>query len=129
MTVADVLRWTVLALSVPAAVYDLRERRVPNFISLPALAAGIALALFGGTDVATLTVIPVLLVAWSAGWIGGGDAKMLVALGLAFGAGPVAAIVALAGLAALAARRPMPGAALALPVAAAVEVLRWLRPG
>lgn len=117
MAVDDVLRLIVLALAVPAAAWDVRERRIPNFISLPALAIGLAVFALGGTPPEALLVLPVLFASWSAGWIGGGDAKLLMSLGLVFGLWPVAIATVAAALAALVARRPMPGAAFALPAA------------
>ncbi len=116
--IAEILRWTVLVLTVPAAVWDVKERRVPNLISLPALCAAAGAAALGGLDVTALIALPVILAAWQAGWMGGGDAKILMALAIAFGPAPVVIATGAAGLAALLARRPMPGAAFALPAAA-----------
>lgn len=118
MLIGDVFRLTILTLSIPAAILDVRERRIPNFLSLPALAVGVAAfaldAARGFAHVEALLALPVLFIAWSAGWIGGGDAKLLMALALAFGPWPVALGVGAAGLAALIFRKPMPGAAFAL---------------
>ncbi len=126
MDVANVLRLTILALSVPAIAFDVRERRIPNFLTMPALAVGLAVFVLDtvrvGLQPDVLLVLPTLFLAWSADWIGGGDAKLLIALALTFGPWPVAVAAVAAGLAALVAGRPMPGAAFALPAALAV----WL---
>lgn len=125
MGVANALRLAVLALALPAAVWDVRERRIPNFLTLPALAVAAAAFVLDGARLEAMLVLPVLFVSWSAGWIGGGDAKLLMALALAFGPGPAALATAVAGLAALAARRPMPGAVFALPAALGFWLWGW----
>lgn len=122
MTIVDVMRYTILFLSVPAAVWDVAERRIPNFISLPALALALAVFVLAGEDNALgLLAVPVVFASWTAGWVGGGDAKLLMALALAFGPWPVVIATAASGLAALLARRSMPGAVFALPA-----VLIWI---
>ena len=124
MDIVNVLRLTVLALAVPAAVWDWCERRIPNFLSLPALAVGLVVFVrIGFTD--TLLVLLVLFAAWTWSWIGGGDAKLLMAVALAFGPLPVVVALVLAGLAALIARRPVPGAVFALPAALGFWLWGW----
>lgn len=59
-------------------VYDFRYRRGPNEITLPLMLIGI-LANFPGTPALWLGSI-LLLTAWGSGWMGGGDAKLWVAL-------------------------------------------------
>ncbi|MDR7574153.1 MAG: prepilin peptidase [Armatimonadota bacterium] len=129
MGLINVLRLVVLALALPAAVWDVWERRIPNFLSLPALAVAAAAFVLDGARLEAMLVLPVLFVSWSAGWIGGGDAKLLMALALAFGPWPAALATAVAGLAALAARRPMPGAVFALPAALGVWLWGWFAGG
>ncbi|MDR7615604.1 MAG: A24 family peptidase [Armatimonadota bacterium] len=111
----EVLRGIVLVLSIPAAYFDWRWRRIPNFLSLPALAAGLlAFVLSGGDPLAVLAAL-VIFSAWSFGWIGGGDTKLLMAYGLAFGPWPPALAAGLAGFFALLLRRSVPGAIFAIP--------------
>lgn len=129
MELVAILRWAVLGLSIPAAAWDVSVRRVPNFLSIPALVLGgaafsISLASEGETALMALLVIPAVFIAWTSGWVGGGDAKLLMAQGLAFGPWPVVLAVSAAGLAALLARRPVPGAAFALPAVAVMWLWR-----
>jgi len=77
-----------------SAVTDIRGGKIYNWITYPAMALGlIGHALFGGLSageesiglfgsLAGLAVgfLPLVL-AWSAGWIGGGDAKLMGAIG------------------------------------------------
>jgi prepilin peptidase CpaA len=88
---------TLLTLLVVIGWFDVRERRVPN-----PLVAGIAglYALAVATSALPLTPLADLAVAgiflavgvalWLPGWLGGGDAKLLAALGL--WAGPARAL-------------------------------------
>ena len=81
----------LLALILLAGVSDLRTRRIPNALTVTAL--GIALALRGATGVEPLasglagasiafaTAVPLVLL----GGLGGGDAKMLAAVGAFLG--------------------------------------------
>ena len=70
-----------------AAWTDVGRRRVPNALTLPALAAGVALhaAVAGwsgaGASLAGALVALVLVPGWLAGWMGAGDVKLLMALG------------------------------------------------
>lgn len=77
--------------------YDARYRKVPNFITFPMLILAVVLHPYP----AGFLVWPVFLTTWKLGHIGGGDAKVLMALSVIFG--PVAAMLAmlLGGLVAL----------------------------
>jgi Flp pilus assembly protein protease CpaA len=119
------LKAAIFAAAVAAAAFDVRRRRVPNWISLPALAASLILIPLSGRWEGLLAW-PVLYAAWSAGWIGGGDAKLLMAVAAAFGVEAAAASLAAAGLAAWAARRPVPGAAFAPAAILILEAAGWL---
>ena len=73
-------------------VTDLRERKIFNVVTYPALAAGFILALaFGGVPGAELALFGAAvgalpaLVAFLAGALGGGDVKLLAALGALVG--------------------------------------------
>lgn len=75
-----------------ATATDLRSRRIPNRLTIPAAALGLALqaglygwpglqrAAFGCALGFALLLVPCLL-----GWIGGGDVKLLAAVGAAQG--------------------------------------------
>ncbi len=73
--------------------YDWKERRIPNWVTLPGLGAGLALhGVLGGTD-GVLTALwgaavgaAVLILPNIMGWVGGGDLKLLAAVGALMGA-------------------------------------------
>jgi prepilin peptidase CpaA len=92
---------TVLALVVLAIVTDVRAGRIPNAVTAPAALAGFALnGLYFGArglcdSAAGLVVVVALLVApFALGGIGGGDVKLMGAVGALLG--PRAGLVALA---------------------------------
>lgn len=71
-----------------AAAVDARTRRIPNVISLPLAAAGIAYAVTGGAVVGPggaalglLAGFGLLVVPYAIGAMGGGDVKLLAAVG------------------------------------------------
>lgn len=77
----------VLAYAALAAGWDLRERRIPNWLSGLALAAGLGVAV-GGAGVAltdaligALVGFVALLVPFSLGVVGGGDVKYVAVVG------------------------------------------------
>lgn len=72
------LALSLLVYAVAASLYDLRTRRVPIWVTLPVLAAGI-LAYFPGA-LETWLVCAILFGGWKMGWLGGGDAKLWMAL-------------------------------------------------
>lgn len=59
-------------------VYDLRYRRVPNWITLPLMLIGIV-ANFPGAP-ALWIGSSLMLTAWGSGWMGGGDVKLWIGL-------------------------------------------------
>jgi len=67
-----------VALTIAVSLYDFHFRRVPNWVTLPLLLAGI-ICHFPGT-VETCLACVLLFMAWHAGWMGGGDAKLWMAL-------------------------------------------------
>jgi prepilin peptidase CpaA len=80
MTAATIV---LLLVTAAAAVTDVRTRRIPNVLTGFAALAAIALSAFGGPS-AVLTCIVVMIaafvagsVAFSAGWLGGGDVKLI----------------------------------------------------
>ncbi|NMC14469.1 MAG: prepilin peptidase [Chloroflexi bacterium] len=68
--------WAILC-----AVFDLRKREVPNWLTLPVLVGAIGWRLFNPDAYAFLLAL-VTLTLWLLGWLSGGDAKGLMALGL-----------------------------------------------
>jgi prepilin peptidase CpaA len=83
---------TVLAFITLCIILDIRTRRIPNQLSGPAMLAGVLLngLYFGGPGVLTsLTGFAVtllaLLWAFALGGIGGGDVKMMAAVGALVG--------------------------------------------
>lgn len=80
------------ALLMPAAVYDLRTRRIPNWLCLAGMLLGVALhvsytGLSGaGESLGGLALALVLgFLLFSIGWLGAGDAKLLGAVGAVVG--------------------------------------------
>jgi prepilin peptidase CpaA len=88
----SVARCVLLGVSAVAAVTDARTGRIPNALTLPALACGLAAAFAerGSFGLAAslagallCAVVPLLL--FSRGAMGGGDAKLLAAAGALLG--------------------------------------------
>jgi len=78
----------VLTIVTLAALNDVRHRRIPNHLTIPAVAIAVAArALFGGSeglfDSLTGMAIAggVLLPGWLMGWMGAGDVKLVAAVG------------------------------------------------
>jgi len=67
----------LLLLAVFLAVYDLRTQRVPNWVTLPLLVAGLRLQFPGAPE--TWLGCLLLFSAWHLGVLGGGDAKLWMA--------------------------------------------------
>jgi prepilin peptidase CpaA len=84
-----VIEWTAIgAVSAIAAVCDLRTGRIPNALTLGALLAGLAFSAVDGAGWGLLTSLAgcavglaVLLPIFAFGGMGGGDVKLLAALG------------------------------------------------
>jgi Flp pilus assembly protein protease CpaA len=64
-----------MLLALAAGVWDLRTGRVPNLLTLPAMAAGLLLR-FPPDPEAVLTTLAIALLFWGLGVTGGGDAKL-----------------------------------------------------
>jgi prepilin peptidase CpaA len=82
------------------SVFDLRDRKVPNALSGPAIVAGLALhTAFGGwrglgdSAFAGLAAGALFLVFWIAGGMGAGDVKLMAAIGCITGFGPLGAVL------------------------------------
>lgn len=88
----EVMRYFLLLLVIPAAIFDVWQRRVPNWITLPALLVAIGLNLFlfetpglwfslEGVGLALLIYFPLYLLRG----MGAGDVKLMAAIGAAVG--------------------------------------------
>lgn len=89
-----------------SAVYDVGSRRIPNFLTLPGLAFGLALHGFlgGWRDSATaalgaLVCGLIFLVFHLAGGMGAGDVKLMAAVGCLAGFSRIAPLLVFTGLA------------------------------
>jgi prepilin peptidase CpaA len=83
---------TVVVLVALSAAIDVRVRRIPNLVSAPAIVAGLALnALYFGAEglgaslAGLLAATAVLVPPFALGGIGGGDVKMMGAVGALLG--------------------------------------------
>jgi len=79
-----------------ASLYDLRTRRIPNKLTLPAILCGLALHLVRGgpaelglSALAGLIAGGVFLLFFMAGGMGGGDVKLMTAVGCLAGSGNI----------------------------------------
>lgn len=79
-----------IAVAVTAAVKDVRSMQIPNWLTFPGMAAGLALGLAGGEFRRTAVSLGACLAAgfflWLFGCFGEGDAKLFAALGSLAGA-------------------------------------------
>ncbi len=76
---------SALVIALIAAVWDLRWRRIPNWLTMAGLASGIAWQVTQGSPreagLGCLLAIVVYLPLWLVGGRGGGDLKLMAALG------------------------------------------------
>lgn len=86
-----------VAIGLTGCATDIASRRVPNALTIPAVGVGVAAhALVGGLPGASaallggLVGLAVFLPVFALGGMGGGDVKLMAALGAWIGAGPVA---------------------------------------
>ena len=109
----DTHQWIAVAIivgiTIAAAVIDFRSRRLPNWFTIPVLVSGVlfhvitgGLAGLGTALGGFATGFGILMVLWLIGGGGGGDVKLMGALGAWLGATSTVFVVILsAGLAAL----------------------------
>ncbi len=106
MTPLALLNVSVLTALVAAAAYmDLKERRIPNAVTVPGLFAGLTIgalmqggfpsAALAGSAVALLISLPL----YALGGIGAGDAKLFTAVGAFVGTGGLLSVFIYGGLA------------------------------
>ena len=93
MTNSFAIQSAVIAISMIACITDLRTRRIPNVLTFGAAIAGLVahIALDGASGALTaaggwLTGLLIFLPFFALGGMGGGDVKLLAALGAWFGA-------------------------------------------
>lgn len=84
-----------LAFAVTGSVFDLRNRRIPNLLTLPGIVLGLLLHLvldgwsgLGHSALAGVIAFVVFLIFWLAGGMGAGDVKLITATGCILG-GPM----------------------------------------
>jgi Flp pilus assembly protein protease CpaA len=73
--IANSVLITLLAV---VSAYDLRFRRVPNGFALPLLAIAVVRSFPGDLPLYAFSLL--IFTAWRMGWMGGGDAKLWIAL-------------------------------------------------
>lgn len=93
------------ALLAPAVWHDLRERRIPNLLTLAGLVAGIAAATFFSGLAGTLDALAAAGIAfaiglpfWLLGWLGAGDVKLVTGVGAIVGKALVLPMLAAVGI-------------------------------
>jgi prepilin peptidase CpaA len=95
----------LIAIVTIAAAIDLKDRRIPNVVTVLGVSLGLGLGLFDGTVVSSLLGILAALAlgfpAFAAGSIGAGDAKLLAAVGAIVGPIVLVSVILYAGAAGL----------------------------
>ncbi len=77
-TIQDML-WPILfAITIFVSLYDLRTHRIPNWVTLPLLAAGLIVHFPGRSE--TTIASAILIFAFLYDWMGAGDVKLWLAL-------------------------------------------------
>ena len=96
---------TAAACALISSVFDVRSRRIPNFITMPAFLFGLALHLALGGWGQLFTALAagiicglVFLVFYLAGGMGAGDVKLIIAVGCIAGLSHVAYLLVLTAL-------------------------------
>jgi prepilin peptidase CpaA len=82
----------ILIIGIPTVFYDIRSRRIPNWITIPACFTGLALAgILAGSEGLASSVRGLFVgggtffMLFLMGWMGAGDVKLLGAVGAIFG--------------------------------------------
>lgn len=88
MNILDVI---IVSVSCLAAIFDFRERRIPNWLICIALVCGIFFSALQGIDYVLRSItgfvlgIGILLLPFTLGWVGAGDVKYLGVVGALLG--------------------------------------------
>ena len=97
---------TSLACALAGAAFDLRDRRIPNLLTLPAILFGLLLHLFlggwrglGNSAAAGLIAFAIFLIFWLAGGMGAGDVKLITGVACIAGLSHVTWLLILTALA------------------------------
>lgn len=95
LTTPNLLLFAVMLMTVAAAVFDVRDRRIPNLLTAPFFVLGLIIQIvltatgnggeLGSGLLAALISFVILGGMWMAGGIGAGDAKLMMAIGIWLG--------------------------------------------
>jgi len=98
--------WLTVFVVVAAAVIDIRSRRIPNWLSLPYLVAGVAVSAYWGgitgvgSSIAGIGLATVVVgILWYLRGMGMGDLKLLAAVGAWVGPGQLLLALVATGIA------------------------------
>ena len=102
-----VVFFALVLIVIPAVIFDIRSRRIPNLLSLAGIILGFGLNVYlkglnGAEDagVGLLSAFCISVPFWLPGWAGAGDVKLVSAVGAIVGKTlvlPVLASIAIAG--------------------------------
>ena len=87
-----VLNLTLFAIIIVAAFFDIKERRIPNWVILFGLIGGIVISALQGSTHLIFSIagfclgIIALLISFAFSWMGAGDVKLFAAIGSVTGA-------------------------------------------
>ncbi|MEX0803755.1 MAG: prepilin peptidase [Candidatus Binatia bacterium] len=85
------MNFTLFAVVSLAAFFDIKERRIPNWVVLSGLLGGIVLGVFQGSTQLVYSLVGffggilALLIPFAFGWMGAGDVKLFGAVGALIG--------------------------------------------
>lgn len=96
-------RWLLGAVVITGAVTDWRMRKIPNWLTVPAMAAGLAVNAVGGADFwralwGMLAALGLFAIFFAIGFMGAGDGKMMGAVGAFLGWPQIATVMVLVAL-------------------------------
>lgn len=102
-----VLVFTLILIIIPAVIFDIRSRRIPNLLPLAGIILGFGVNVYfkglsGAADagIGLLLAFGISVPFWFPGWAGAGDVKLVTAVGAVVGKTlvlPVLAGIAIAG--------------------------------